>query len=208
MAAEPAEGAPNGESPLQRAVKEAWAAAAQLPEEVSQATREAAFKLVLEAMLRNGQDGTTHPGAAAQGAGPVDAFEAAFATVDQRAYAIADYLNVGYEDALALYSLDEVDPVLQVSKSRLSNSCAEATREVALLVAAARAALGLDTEPEHVREAAEHLNVLDAANFGPTLAQFDAVALLRPTSNTNRLVRLRGRGLEQVRFLAARIVGA
>jgi len=50
--------------------------------------------------------------------------------------------------------------------------------------------------------------VLDAANFGPTLAQFDAVALLRPTSNTNRLVRLRGRGLEQVRFLAARIVGA
>ena len=44
-----------GRSPMSKLVAEAWDATNVVAEQVDPATREAAFKLILEALLRNGE---------------------------------------------------------------------------------------------------------------------------------------------------------
>ena len=200
-----------GRSPMSKLVAEAWDATNVVAEQVDQATREAAFRLILEALLRNGEPSappaSTHESAGTTSAQNDDALDTGYATSDQRAYAIADYLNISYDDALDLYDVDSAEPVLHVRSSRLSDGRAAATREIALLVAAGRAALGLDTGSQHVRDAVEEHRKLDPANFGSTLNKMDQISLRGKTRSQNRLVRLRAIGVEAVRELAVRIVG-
>lgn len=77
-----------------------------------------------------------------------------------------------------------------------------------MLVAAGRAALGLDTGSRHIREAVEAHRKLDAPNFGSTLTNMEEIALRGRPGAKNRLVRLRANGVDSARRLAAQIVGA
>ncbi len=200
-----------GHSPMSKLVAEAWDATNVVAEQVDQATREAAFRLILEALLRNGQPslppGSTHESAGTTSAQNDVALDAGYATSDQRAYAIADYLNISYDDALDLYDVDSAEPVLHVHPSKLADGRAAATREIALLVAAGRAALGLDTGTQHVRDAVGRYKKLDSTNFGSTLSKMDQISVRGKTGSQNRLVRLRAIGVEAVRELAAGIAG-
>ena len=199
-----------GRSPMSKLVAEAWDATNVVAEQVDPATREAAFRLILEALLRNGEPSappaSTHESAGTTSAQNDDVLDTGYATSDQRAYAIADYLNISYDDALDLYDVDSAEPVLHVHPSRLADGRAAATREIALLVAAGRAALGLDTGTQHVHDAVGHYKKLDSTNFGSTLSKMDQISLRGKTGSQNRLVRLRAIGVEAVRELAVRIV--
>ena len=50
-----------GRSPMSKLVAEAWDATNVVAEQVDPATREAAFRLILEALLRNGQPSVGRP---------------------------------------------------------------------------------------------------------------------------------------------------
>ena len=107
-----------GRSPMSKLVAEAWDATNVVAEQVDPATREAAFRLILEALLRNGEPSappaSTHESAGTTSAQNDDVLDTGYATSDQRAYAIADYLNISYDDALDLYDVDSAEPVLHV----------------------------------------------------------------------------------------------
>lgn len=202
-----------GDSLMGRLVAEAWQATEVVAGEVEQSTREAAFKLVLEALLRNeprpaGEESLSRSNDSrsmdTDSANPIDI---SYADPDQRAAAIADYLGIEYAAALDLFNLEDSEPILHIHRTKLSNTRAKAVREVTLLVAAGRAALGLDTGTNHVRFSANQLDVLDASNFGSTLAGMKEIALRGRAKSKNRLIRLRGAGVAEARELAARIVG-
>ena len=201
---------------LRALISEAWAATDVVADQVQPATREAAFKLVLEAMLRNGstppaeseielnlndadeQDSEPEPGS----------IDISLATPEQRAWAIADYLRIDVDQALCLYSVDDRDPLLRPPLASLSDDCQAAVRELALLVAAGRSAVGLDTGTQHIRAVVDALDPPAPCGFLSVLEAMDELAVRGDPQSPNRLVRLRGIGVEAVRALAARIAAA
>ena len=196
---------------LRALISEAWAATDVVADQVEPATREAAFTLVLEAMLRNGsappveseielnlndadeQDSEPEPGA----------IDVSLATPEQRAWAIADYLRISVDQALCLYSVDDRDPLLRPPLANLPDDCQAAVRELALLVAAGRSAVGLDTGTEHIRAVVDALDPPAACGFLSVLEAMDELVVRGDPQSPNRLVRLRGIGVEAVRALAA-----
>ena len=201
---------------LRALISEAWAATDVVADQVQPATREAAFTLVLEAMLRNGsappaeseielnlndadeQDSEPEP----------DSIDISLATPEQRAWAIADYLRISVDQALCLYSVDEPDPLLRLPVASLPDDCQSAVRELALLVAAGRSAVGLQTGTEHIRAAVDALDPPAACGFLSVLESMDELVVRGDPQSPNRLVRLRGIGVEAARALAARIAAA
>ena len=201
---------------LRALISEAWAVTDVVADQVEPATREAAFKLVLEAMLRNGstppaeseleleldddeeQDGEPEPGS----------IDVSLATPEQRAWAIADYLRIDIDQALCLYNVDDQDPLLRPPLTNLSDDCQAAVRELALLVAAGRSAVGLETGTEHIRAVVDALEPPAACGVLAVLEAMDELVVRGDPQSPNRLVRLRGIGVEAVRALAARIAAA
>ena len=201
---------------LRALISEAWNATDVVADQVQPATREAAFKLVLEAMLRNG---STPPAeseielnlndADEQDSEPEpDSIDISLATPEQRAWAIADYLRISVDQALCLYSVDEPDPLLRLPVASLPDDCQSAVRELALLVAAGRSAVGLDTGTQHIRTAVNALDPPVACALLAVLAAMDELVVRGDPQSPNRLVRLRGIGVEAARALAARIAAA
>ena len=209
MTTQTAELQPTTQQNLRALISEAWAATDVVADQVQPATREAAFKLVLEAMLRNGstppaeielnlndddeQDSEPEPGA----------IDVSLATPEQRAWAIADYLRISVDQALCLYSVDEPDPLLRLPLANLPDDCQAAVRELALLVAAGRSAVGLDTGTQHIRAVVDTLDSPAACGFLSVLEAMDELVVRGDPQSPNRLVRLRGVGVEAVRALAA-----
>ena len=199
---------------LRALISEAWAATDVVADQVEPATREAAFKLVLEAMLRNGsappaeselnlndadeQDSEPEPGS----------IDISLATPEQRAWAIADYLRIDVDQALCLYSVDDRDPLLRPPLTSLPDDCQAAVRELALLVAAGRSAVGLDTGTQHIRAVVDALEPPAPCGLLSVLEAMDELVVRGDPQSPNRLVRLRGIGVEAVRALAARITAA
>ena len=182
---------------LSRIVADAWTATAPVAGEVDRATRQAAFTLVLETMLQNGAELHSDPDR--------DPLDDAFTTETQRADAIAEYLGIVSERVAGLYDISDAMPKLRVKSAYLSEQSAEAIREIALLVTAARAALGLETGTRNIREAALAHRKFDDAAFDPTVEQMMEISLRVAAESVNRRVRLRGTGVEAARELAQQL---
>lgn len=194
---------------LSRIVADAWSATSPVADEVDQATRQAAFKLVLETMLQNGAEQLGAPDEWADeppGQTAREALDDALATEVQRTDAVATALGLEYGDVGALFDLSAAEPVLHVNPTKLAPDDADVLREITLLVCIGRGALGLATGTRHIREAAAAHDRLDAVNFNAEMERIPGIALRGHSDSDNRFVGLRGAGFEAAGDLARRLV--
>lgn len=193
-------------------VREAWAATTALVDEVDRETRQSAFMLVLESMLRHdGQDplgnGSLEPRAVSAQWG-VDDEEDLYTTPELRQYGLSDYLRINSEDVASLYSVRARAPMVQVDPLALSVSAGTVIQELALLEIAGRTAVGLDTNQTHVLSTVERYSANDREVYLPRLLACEDMQFLARPENGERLVRLTASGVTSVRALAHRIVAA
>ena len=194
---------------LSRIVADAWSATSPVAGEVDQATRQAAFKLVLETMLQNGAERLGAPDEWANEPPRQTAREAlddALATEVQRTDAVATTLGLEYDDVGSLFDLSAAEPVLRVNSTKLAPGSADVLHEITLLVCIGRGALGLATGTKHIREAAAAHGRLDTANFDAEMERIPGIALRGHSDSDNRFVGLRGAGFEAAGDLARRLV--
>ena len=191
---------------LQGLIRQAHDAAAELLSEDS-ALGQIAFREILGHLLSERQPSPTNGGAAptVSPAAATSDIDGGFATEEQRARVVAQSFQIGIDEARDLFDLSGAEPVLRVSGKQLSKQNSAATREIALLVCGARAALELDTGTDHIREAAERHGRLDPPNFMRTLGAMDQIALRGSPGSGNRLVRLKAIGIEASRELASKL---
>ena len=185
-------------------ISEAWAATDVVADKVGPSTREAAFRLVLEAMLRDGGSTPSAPVALSNGAAdePIDG---TYATPLQRAEAIGSYLDLPLSAVGELYDVSASAPQLQNSPGLMTGTDEQIRRRVALLVCAGRTAVGLGTGTEHVRRAV--LQILGAdVDPRPVLDNAQEFSLRGGVDSPNRLVRLTGWGLGVARDAAQALV--
>ena len=171
-----------------------------------------AFERILDHLLANGgtrSSGSSHttlPTLPAESP-PVPRADSVLADEQQRADAIARYFKIDPEDVEHIFDISSEEPVLNVYTSRLNNSRAVATREIALLVSGARTALGQETTTSHVRVAADACNKLDSGNFMKTLGDIQEISVLGKHGSPNRVVRMRVSGVEKAQTLVQKLVG-
>lgn len=198
---------PDSSEELERviAVAESATSALKDPE-----LRRVAFEKVLDHLLA-GRDpaAVTEPSpvgtAQAAPVVPVHDADGALASGQQRADALAHYFRVSPENVRHIFDVAAEEPDLVVSPSRLTNASAVATREITLLVAGSRTALGKETTTTHIREVADHFGKLDSGNFMTTLARMSEISVLGRPKSPNRVVRMRATGAEAAQALAQRI---
>lgn len=184
---------------LRRIVADAWDATSPVADQVDLETRQSAFRLLLEAMLQNGYD------PAPEKPPETDdwSIDRAFATEVQRTDAVAMSLGLEYDEAQSLYDLSGPEPRLRMDPAKLAADRQSALREVTLLVCVGRGAVGLDSGTRHVREAAvAHQRPVPDGDFNVCMESIPDVVLRGHSDSENRLVRLRGTGVEAARELA------
>ena len=185
-------------------VSEAWAATDVVADKVGPSTREAAFKLVLEAMLRDDPAPPSAPPASSNGAAdePIDG---TYATPQQRAEAIGSYLGLPPAGVRELYDVSHSAPQLQSVRGLEMGTDEQIRLRVALLVCAGRTAVGLDTGTEHIRRAVIQIAGADV-DPSPVLEDAQEFSLRGGADSPNRLVRLTGWGLGVARDAAQALV--
>ena len=186
---------------VQRAlISEAWAATDVVADQVQPATREAAFKLVLEAMLRNGPLSAAEIIATLNGATdePIDP---TYATPSQRTEAIASYLELSLANVEDLYDVANTAPRLRKHPRLESGTDQQIRSNIALLVCAGRTAVGLDTGTDHIRRNVAHITGVNV-DPAPLLDDMREFSLRGDANSPNRLVRLTGWGLGAAREVA------
>ena len=192
-------------------VREAWLATAQLSEDVTPETRESAFQLVLEAMLRD-------PAALGNGANGNDSQESTedesdsgieelYATPELRGDAISYYLNISRDCVEQLYSLGE-EPALSVNRARLSKDDQVATKEIVLLMLAGRRAVGYDTTTAQIEGVLRQYMDSDDLKFNQTMDNAKEIVVLGSPQEEPRIVRLRSAGIDNVQQLSQKLVGS
>ena len=187
-------------------ISEAWEATAVVADDVEPSTREAAFTLVLEAMLRKQAPPPPAAPAVPNDDQPGDEIiDVLYATPGQRSEAIASYLEIAGTDAEALYDVAGPAPRLRRVPHLECVTEQQAHRKIALLVCAGRTAIALDTGTEHIREAVVRLT---GANIDPVpvLDGAKEFSLRGRPDSPNRLVRLTGWGLGAARDVAQGLV--
>ena len=192
---------------LKAIVDDAWAATAGLGE-CEPGIRQTAFEQLLHFLLtdsapqpRNGQGGNSRA-AAADESEPIDS---SYATEQQRAEAVGRFLHLDPKDALDLFNLTRPTPRLKLPAEKLPNDSVEATRVIALLVCAARTALGTETGSADIRQAAEDHNRCEP-DFAEVLTNMQELSVRGEPHSRNRLVRLRVIGIEAAQALAPSLV--
>lgn len=189
-------------------VREAWLATATLDEVADAHTRQSAFMLVLEAMLRNRGEASTEaviPRNGAEADSASDVGDNLYSTPELRGDAISSYLQIAREHVESLFAIGEPEPTLQLPVHNLSQGKRPATREIALLVVAARTSLGLDTFTDHIREPTEYYRKYDGPNFLSTLQKSDEFVVLGRPRTRARVVRLRRAGVAAAQELAQKL---
>ena len=97
------------------------------------------------------------------------------------------------EEALAdILDVEDDSVTLHVASTKVSATKSRATREVALLIVAARQGAGIDeswTDVAHVRDALHHYNRYDTGNFSKYLKDTDDVFNFRGKPVQLRLTR-------------------
>lgn len=190
---------------LRALVAEAWAVTEVVADQVDPLTREAAFKLVLEAMLRDGASSPAPGGDSELESQPQNGVGAVRAAADL-GYSLADMFGISPEDVPNLFELTDGEPKLILDHRKLSRESATATRELTLLVCAARDALRLSTSTTLIRSVVEEYGRLDSSNFMSTLRSMDEVVVRSRPRSRDSTLRLRKVGVDAARELAQRLV--
>lgn len=109
-----------------------------------------------------------------------------------------------------VYFLDGEELGLGVSSSTLATSKTEATRQIAVLIAAGRQAAGLEesgwTPAAIIRAVCDHYGKFDTVNFGTTLKNMDDVFQIKG-SGQSREVRVKVPGYERAAALVDQLTG-
>lgn len=190
---------------LRALVAEAWAATDVVADQVDPSTREAAFKMLLEAMLRNGAPIPAPGGESEPESQPQNGVGEQRVAADL-GYSLADMFGISPEDVPYLFDVTDGEPKLVLDHRKLSRESAAATRELTLLVCASRDALRLSTSTTLIRSVADEYDRLDSANFMSTLHSMDEVAVRGFSSSRDSTLRLRAVGVDAARELAQRLV--
>lgn len=161
--------------------------------------RRIAFERILDHMLAGAPDGTS----ASNGA-PEDDWPPR--TKSRRAGLVGLYFGIDPERAVELFDLSGRDPLLRLQSAQVPDAKTAATRLITLLVAGARAALGLDTTTAHIRDALEGHDAPDPGNFASTLSAMEEIVLLGEPGQHNRVIRLKATGVDEAKKRAARLV--
>jgi hypothetical protein len=108
-----------------------------------------------------------------------------------------------------VYDVRDGEPQLVVSPKRLAQNKAEASRQLATLLAAARQAAGLDewTTTALIRNVVSDYGKMDSANFAANLQQMDKVALIRGKGQ-QREIKMTRSGMEEAAALITLFAGA
>ena len=191
---------PTTQQNLRALISEAWAATDVVADQVQLATREAAFTLVLEAMLRNGPLSAAEIIASLNGATdePIDP---TYATPSQRIEAIASYLELSLANVEDLYDVANTAPRLRKHPRLESGTDQQIRSNIALLVCAGRTAVGLDTGTDHIRRNIAQITGADV-DPAPLLDDMREFSLRGDANSPNRLARLTGWGLGVAREVA------
>ena len=192
-------------------VREAWHATSELAKDISPETREAAFKLVLAAMLRGSGTDLVRVGEfsdSSELASSVGELDDHYSTPELRSDGISEYLRIDEEAVPALFAVGEREPMVQVDPLTLSDSRRIALRELSLLEVAGRTAVGLDTNQIDVQATVDRYQACERQAYLPRLLACDDVLFLGRPSNGERLVRLTGSGVGTVRKLAQRLLAS
>lgn len=174
--------------------------------------RRAAFERVLDHLLRNGAEDApprNRDGASREAATATTSEEAdgAFAEEQQRVDAIATYFKIEPDDVAHVFDASGATPAIALHTSSFDTRKAVATREIALLIAGVRTALGQKTTTADIREVADGYGRLDGGNFMTTLANMTELSVLGKIGSPNRVVRMKVAGAEKARELAQRLIG-
>lgn len=175
--------------------------------------RRTAFEKVLDHLLRNGEHKESQdvgigltPRTEALTATAVDYADQVFADEQQRVDVVARYFKVEPEDVGHLFDLSSEEPELAIHSSKLEAQKSPAVREICLLVAGARTALGQDTATSHIKSAADHYGRLDTGNFMKTLSAMPEISVLGRPGSPNRIIRMKALGAETSQAVAQRLL--
>lgn len=191
---------------LRQAVADAKRALADLPAELGEASREAAFLRLLDARLgrETGRGMETDHRLAALGAGAVAGDEAS-----ERAWrvcSIARYLEIEESQVHRLFKVEGPIPIFSAPAANLAQSAADAIRQVTLVVTAARTAIDMATGTLDVRDAAEPYGKVDD-DFRQAIEAVQGIALRGREDARDRRVQLLGSGLDEAKRVAQDLVG-
>ncbi len=169
--------------------------------------RRIAFERILDHML----SGDAPDAAAASNGAAEDDWPPR--TKVRRAGLIAMYFGIDAESAAELFDLSNRKPRLQLASNQVPKDVIRAIETIALLVAGARAAVGLETTVEDITEAAiAHRPMIPMDDRGlipvpKVLQQMDEIAVLGEPGRANRIVRLKALGVEAAKERAAALAG-
>jgi hypothetical protein len=175
--------------------------AAQIPDDL----RALAFEKAVDLLAGNIQ--ASNGSATATGGGTAGSSTAT--GVDQRLAKIAQRLGVEVAKLAYVYDLDQDDVTLVVPRSKLDSTKAIATREVALLYAAARQAGGYDethTNVTSIKSKVDDMGVLDAGNFASQVKTIDGMSVKGATAQS-REFKVTQHGYEEAAKVIARVTG-
>jgi hypothetical protein len=125
---------------------------------------------------------------------------------DARLAKIAQRTGTDTAKLAYVYDVDDDDVSVVIQRSKLSQSKAVATREIALLYAAARQAGGYDethTSVSHIRQRVDDMGVLDEANFATAVKNVDGMT--SKGSRQNREFKVTQHGYEEAGKLITRL---
>lgn len=185
-------------------IKEALSLARRSVEEAGlpEKWQEQAFGEVLRSLLGGGHPRTAERASRGQEAGTGSLPSSAFG-------GLATRLGVS-ESALAdVFAIEGEEVTLHVASAKLPTIKSKATREIALLIAAARQGAGIDeswTDVSHIRDALAQYNRYDQSNFAKHLREIDDVFNLR--GKPVQQLRLTRPGWEAATELARALAGS
>lgn len=175
--------------------------------------RRTAFERVLDHLLRNGEDKESQgasvgaaPRRAVPDAASADYADQVFADEQQRVDVVARYFKIEPDDVGHIFDLSSEEPELAIHTSKLDAQKSLAVREIGLLIAGARTALGQDTATSHIKSAADQYGRLDAGDFMKTLGAMSEISVLGRPGSPNRVVRMKALGAEMSQTLAQRLL--
>jgi hypothetical protein len=123
---------------------------------------------------------------------------------------IAKNLGLDVATVAEVFSFDDQDGLtIVLGPSKFKPSRAAGMAQLALLIAAARQAAGIEewTPAAIVRDVAKDFNRFDQANFAKTLAGMDRVFMFKGTSAHDRRVRVNRAGKEEAATMIKGLVG-
>ena len=188
---------------LRALVEDAWNATAAL--EDAAVDRGEAFRMVLEAALRDNGGGAQQAAGETGGAGASPA--SSCDTAEARTSALAAALAIKHEQVADLFDVRSTEPALTTFAARqLARDCRPGMREITLLICVARNAVGLSTGTWLLRDLAGTYDRLDLKDFEAALESMEEIFVRGVAGDEDRGITLRSLGVEAAREIAQRML--